>query len=202
MSEKKGGTGMAQPITHVFDPQIGLPLDQRSVIGDSTAIAYPFVGHMFFDTSLNGFYYIDRLINGGAGYTIKSIFLSESNALGNLTVQTLTANEVFMLSDGRTKTDQRPITDALAALAQLRPVEYTKCASGDGTPIADAGFIAQEVLAHETLSYLVRADDMHLRYTPLIAYLVRGVQELTARVHQLEAIIKEQRPHPVGGDPV
>lgn len=181
---------MAQPITHVFDPQIGLPLDQRSVIADSNALAYPFVGHMFFDTSLNGFYYIDRLINGGAGYTIKSIFLSDSNALGNLTVRTLTADEVFMLSDGQTKTDQRPITGALTALAQLRPVEYTKCAT-NGTPIADAGFIAQDVLAHEKLSYLVREDDMHLRYTPLIAYLVRGVQELTARIEALESIIKE-----------
>jgi hypothetical protein len=110
-------------------------------------------------------------------------------------VRTLTADEVFMLSDGQTKTDQRPITGALTALAQLRPVEYTKCATTDGTPIADAGFIAQDVLAHETLSYLVRADDMHLRYTPLIAYLVRGVQELTARVHELESIVKEGTAH-------
>lgn len=176
---------MAQPITHVFDPQIGLPLDLRAVVADANAIVYPFVGHMFFDTALNGFYYIDRLIQDGAGYTIRSIFLSESNALGNLTVGTLTADEVFMLSDGATKSDQRPIDDALAQLAQLRPVEYTKRAA-NGQPIADAGFIAQDVLAHESLGYLVRADDMHLRYTPLIAYLVRAVQQLSARVEQLE----------------
>lgn len=140
---------------------------------------------MFYDKSLNGFYYIDTLINGGAGFSIRSIFLSESNALGNLTVETLTAKEFFLLSDGELKFDKRPIENATQTLAGLQPMEYQK-KGANGHLYKDAGFIAQDVQKHANLEYTVRASDMHMRYNPLIAYLVKGIQELNDRVTSLE----------------
>lgn len=175
---------MAEPITHVFDPKVGLPLDVRTVVDDSNTITYPYVGQMFFDKAQNGFYYIDELVDGGAGYTKRSIFLSESNALGNLTVATLTASELFLLSDGRAKTDAESIEDAVSTLSMLKPLEYVKTTS-DGSRYRDAGFIAQD-LRKTPLSHLV-SEDFHVRYNPLIAYLVRAVQELDGRVRHLES---------------
>jgi hypothetical protein len=174
---------MAQPITYVFDPKIGLPLDRRSVVTDTSSIDYPYVGQMFYDVSRGGFYYIDTLVNGGASFTTKSIFLSDTNALGNLQVDTLTAKEVFLLSDGRLKSNCEPITGALEMLAQLKPTRYE-------THHEDAGFIAQE-LATTDFKFLVRDSDMHVRYNPLVAYLVSAVNDLSARVRLLEAEKKE-----------
>lgn len=170
----------------MFDPKIGLPLDMRSVVDNVGTIAYPYIGQMFYDKSTKGFYYVDTLIDGGAGFTIKSIFLSESNALGNLTVGTLTANELFLLSDGLVKSEQAPIANALHTLAQLRPKEYLKH-TVDGTSLKDAGFVAQDMLGNPYLNHLVRTDDMHVRYMPIIAYLVSAVQELSAQVEGLRS---------------
>jgi Chaperone of endosialidase len=174
---------MAEPISYVFDPKIGLPLDIRTVLPDSNNIIYPYVGQMFYDKSMQGFYYIDRLINSGAGYTKKSIFLSNSNALGNLTVTSLTTGELFLLSDAARKEGVEPISNATAALNDLHPVTYT-LNLGDGQAPRDSGFLAQEV-ASTPLAFMVR--DNHVKYNSLIAYLVGAVQELDARVAQLES---------------
>jgi len=175
---------MSQSIAYVFDPQIGLPLDSRLVVDDANALVYPYSGQMFFDRSLNGFYYVNQLVDGGAGFTIKSIFMSDSNALGNLTVSTLKANEVFLLSDGRLKTEQRSLGNAVRTLNQLEPLVYTKNAP-DGTCTEDAGFLAQDLLKTD-LAHLVRESDMHVRHQPIVAYLVKAVQELDQRVRTLE----------------
>ena len=137
---------------------------------------------MFYDTTRSGFYYIDTVINNGAAYTTKSIFLSNTSVLGNLEVATLTAKEIFLLSDGTRKRDCRPVENALDVLGQLKPTLYKL----DGSTSEDAGFIAQEVLETD-LKFLVRTEDMHVRYTPLIAILVSAVQKLEERVKTLEA---------------
>jgi hypothetical protein len=95
-------------------------------------------------------------------------------------------------SDYRLKENVQPMQDALAVIAQLNPVTYTWKADGsDGQ-----GFIAHELQAVVPDCVTGEKDAVDAEGNPqyqgvdtsfLVATLVKAVQELTARVAQLEA---------------
>ena len=89
-------------------------------------------------------------------------------------------------SDSRLKTIIEPISNATAAFEAITPVYYTLNSCPDGT--RRIGVIAQEVLPHfpETISQDTKGM-YAVRYTELIAPLITGFKELSARLSNVEA---------------
>jgi hypothetical protein len=106
---------------------------------------------------------------------------------GNCSVGTR-FNGVGCSSDARLKHNITPITSGLNEISRLRPVTYQM--NGDGS--FNVGFIAQEV--QPVLPLLVdigRSSDnpsgfLYVAQTGMIPYMVKAIQELTARIAVLE----------------
>src|SRR5215831_5566380 len=98
------------------------------------------------------------------------------------------------LSDARTKKDTREISLGLDFVLRLRPVEY-ELKRGNGR--TDMGFVAQDIeaLLGESYNVLTVGDDsdrtLSLRYTDLIAPLVKAVQEQNHIIQELRARVEE-----------
>jgi hypothetical protein len=93
--------------------------------------------------------------------------------------------EVVTTSDERFKNNVININsdDALKTVAALRPVSYTR----DNSAEINYGLLAQDVA--KVLPDIVRGneeDGYSLAYTDLIAVLIGAVQDLDARVKELE----------------
>lgn len=102
------------------------------------------------------------------------------NSAGVLT----TTGDVGETSDGRVKMDIETVTDGLAIVEALRPVTYTRTDTG----LPGLGFIAQEVEQVVAQAVIDGEDGLKkLSYTKIIAPLVSAVQELSAKVKELEA---------------
>lgn len=97
---------------------------------------------------------------------------------------------VVSASDGRYKTKTRAPIDALRAILQLRPTYYRwKKDSPFASEYEELGFVAQEVAAVIPEASPEPEGEAFKNYSDraIIAMLVAAVQELTARVAQLEA---------------
>jgi len=96
-------------------------------------------------------------------------------------------------SDERLKDDITTLKDGLNVISQLRPVTFKYKPDYSKDQNVQTGFIAQELqTALEGKDYLdgiVQAGPNHLNvaYQSLIPILVKAIQELTARVAELEA---------------
>jgi hypothetical protein len=136
--------------------------------------------------------------NGASGSTATA---SNEFTLGNASVATLRCHvtSITSLSDVRDKTDIAPLTFGLEFLSSLNPVSFT-WNSRDGSKIGvkSSGFIAQElktsqeaVGASDTLNlvYENNPDKLEATYGNLIPVLVKAIQDLNAKVDQLQAEI-------------
>jgi hypothetical protein len=96
-------------------------------------------------------------------------------------------------SDARLKDDIATLNDGLNVVSQLRPVTFKYKPDYSKDQNVQTGFIAQElqtVLAgKDYVDGIVQAGPNHLNvaYQSLIPILVKAIQELTARVAELEA---------------
>lgn len=103
---------------------------------------------------------------------------------------------IQMVSDERLKHDIVPLTDgALSRILCLRPIHFRWQDRGifrDDHKVHD-GLIAQEVRRHipDAVTAGAKGDDdtLTLQPLPLIAHLVKAIQELSAEVQVLKAII-------------
>jgi hypothetical protein len=119
-------------------------------------------------------------------------FSFATTAIGSITQNGTTAVLYNTTSDYRLKENVRPMTGALAKVAQLNPVTYTWKADGS----AGQGFIAHELqaVAPDAVSGTKDAVDADgnpqyqgVDTSMLVATLVKALQELAARVAELEA---------------
>jgi hypothetical protein len=100
------------------------------------------------------------------------------------------------LSDVRAKKDIRDISLGLDFVLQLRPVEY-ELKHGNGR--SDMGFVAQDIetLLGENYNLLTVGGDadrtLSLRYTDLIAPLVKAVQEQNRQILEQDRRLDQQR---------
>ena len=100
------------------------------------------------------------------------------------------------LSDARAKKHVRDLTLGLDFVLKLRPVEYELKNGNDRT---DMGFLAQDVeaLLGENYNVLTVGGDpdrtLSMRYTDLIAPLVKGIQEQNRQIEELRATIEQQK---------
>ena len=110
--------------------------------------------------------------------------------IGSITT-TASATAYNTSSDYRLKENVQPMQDALAKIAQLNPVTYTWKADGS----AGQGFIAHELQAVVPDCVTGEKDAVDADGKPqyqgvdtsfLVATLVKAIQELTARVAELE----------------
>jgi hypothetical protein len=99
-------------------------------------------------------------------------------------------------SDIRVKKDIQDISYGLDLIKALRPVQYTMKTGNDNT---DFGFIAQEVESLLGDRYNVldigggEERMLSLRYTQLIAPMVKAIQEQQANIEKQQAIIDMQK---------
>lgn len=115
-------------------------------------------------------------------------------------------------SDDRIKSEETPIENATEALLKLTPKNYFKHASyrvdaDDESPIPEkdssgnsiyksweSGLISQDVLKVDELQHIVEhmpdtegeGDTISLKYTELIPWLIKSIQELNQRIIELE----------------
>ena len=125
--------------------------------------------------------------------------------LGNFFVNSIGGKVAWStLSDGRAKTDVRELESGLPLVLALKPVTY-RLKGGSGR--ADMGFVAQDVEAVLGDSYNVvdAGGDpdrtLSLRYSELIAPLVKAVQEQQAQIEALRAELAALRSERTDGAP-
>jgi hypothetical protein len=119
--------------------------------------------------------------------------------LGNASIATLRCQvtSITSLSDARDKTDVESIPVGLDFINKLHPVTFTwNMRDGGKVGIKDTGFIAQELMATEDeaklaeylqLTYRDNPDKLEATQGRLIPILVKAIQELSAKVAELEA---------------
>jgi hypothetical protein len=124
--------------------------------------------------------------------------VSNEITLGNSSISTLRCQvtSITALSDERDKTDIVPLDYGLDFINQLEPVAFT-WNTRDGSKVGelDFGFIAQHLAEvedkhnAERLKLTLRTNEEKLEATPgrLIPILVKAIQELSARVAELES---------------
>ena len=135
------------------------------------------------------------------GYNVFKATPSASNSitLGNSSNSVLrcAVTSITSLSDSRDKEDIKDLSTGLDFVKTLRPVEFTwKDRDENGKQgIADFGFIAQDLKKSQEdaekaevlkLVYEENPEKLEASYGKLIPILVKAIQELTAKVEQLE----------------
>ena len=159
---------------------------------------------------------IESAAGGGGGSSLMRLRLSNSYALDNLSLKTdiydngmiychqVHASSGQLTSDDRIKVNERPITGALTTLKKLVPLPYYKTVRfhtdnelpDDAT--YESGFVAQQIREIPELSHCVSGQEfdddgnptsLYMNYTNLIAFLTKGVQELSTKNDALEARI-------------
>lgn len=136
----------------------------------------------------------------GAGATTAAATTNNSVTLGNASITVIrgAVTTITSLSDARDKTDIVDLPLGLEFVNDLRPVKFT-WQQRDPNPVKDgtseAGFLAQEVREVQTshnandylgLIYDDNPEKLELSAGKLIPVLVKAIQELSARVAQLE----------------
>ena len=124
---------------------------------------------------------------------------------GNIVVTGLYYIHQIYYSDDRIKSQTIPLTNATETIMKLNPVQYKKHPSlivpigkedTDLTNVehfTESGFVAQEIEAIPELAYMVeevkyKKDNLKgIKNTDLIAYLVKGLQEMNERIKILES---------------
>jgi hypothetical protein len=126
--------------------------------------------------------------------------LSNTVILGDASTATLACQvtSITSLSDGRDKKDVGEISAGLEFVKELSPVKFTWA---DRDPngkhdIKDCGFIAQDLKALQEkynvaeelqlVNESISNDKMYASYGKLIPVLVKAIQELSAKVEELE----------------
>lgn len=138
------------------------------------------------------------------GYTAVPSSATASNeiTLGNSSIATLRCNvtTISSLSDQRDKTDIEDIGYGLDFINSMRPVQFTwDKRDGTRSGVTDIGFIAQELADVEyqyssgsrTRLVQVYPDKFEADYVRTYPILVKAVQELSAKIEQLETRISQ-----------
>jgi hypothetical protein len=133
---------------------------------------------------------------GRAAYA-SSATVNNEITLGDSSITTLRCQvtSITSLSDARDKTNIQPLIPGLNFINRLSPVSFDwNMRDGGKIGVADTGFIAQDLQACQSLTqefipglvYAENPNKLEAAYGKLIPVLVKAIQELTARVAELE----------------
>jgi hypothetical protein len=136
----------------------------------------------------------------GKGSSTSSLTVSNQFTLGNASITALrcAVQTIIGLSDARDKKDVAPIELGLDFVKELNPVKFVWDDRDENGKhdIADSGFIAQDLKALEDkydaadvlkLVYDDNPEKLEASYGRLIPVLVKAIQDLAAKVEQLES---------------
>jgi hypothetical protein len=180
---EQGGTGNN-------NTALGIRALSENTASSNTAVGYQ-AGNTNTTGTNNTF-----LGNGAEG---SSATTSNVITLGNASIETIRAQvtSITALSDARDKTDVESIPVGLDFINKLNPVTFTwNMRDGGKVGVKDTGFIAQELMATEDEAELAEYLQLTYRDNPekleatqgrLIPILVKAIQELSAKVAELEA---------------
>jgi len=133
----------------------------------------------------------------GSNAVSSTATVSNEITLGNSSITTLRCQvtSITALSDARDKTNIQPLIPGLNFINRLNPVSFDwNMRDGGKVGVADTGFIAQDLKSCQSLTqefipglvYESNPDKLEASYGKLIPVLVKAIQELTARVAELE----------------
>lgn len=126
-------------------------------------------------------------------YTTSGVIYLYNPAAGNIASINASTGAYTALSDAAKKKDFEPSTVGLDAVLRLEPTMYRMATDDEGAP-KQLGFVAQQVKEHIPQAYVEEqntdatgneATYIGLNDRPIIAALVKAVQELEARVAAL-----------------
>jgi len=128
---------------------------------------------------------------------ISALSVSNEITLGNSSISALRCQvtSITSLSDARDKTDIEDLPAGLDFVNELRPVKFTwNMRDGAKVNEPDTGFIAQDLQSVQEntgvdipgLVYDTNPEKLEAAYGKLIPVLVKSIQELTAKVNELE----------------
>jgi hypothetical protein len=188
-----GGNAMLANVAGASNVAVGqgsLPQITISTSIENTAIGQQAGSNLLFGSNNT---FIGAFSTPSAGTRSNQITLGDSN-INSLRCNT---TSISSLSDRRDKKDIQDLPLGLEFVNQLRPVEFT-WARRDGSMGSkpDIGFIAQEMAEledsigeTERLNLTLRDDPEKIEASPgrLIPILVKAIQDLSARIDELEA---------------
>ena len=164
----------------------------------STGSSNIFIGRDAGNSGTNNFATGSNSIIIGTSASSSSSSVSNEITLGNSSIAALRCQvqTISSLSDERDKQDIYPLRFGLDFIDTLEPVEFTwMMRDGGKFGIKDIGFIAQDLVeaedsvdAHDylQLTYRNNPEKLEASYGRLVPLLVRAVQELSAKVKELE----------------
>ena len=133
---------------------------------------------------VNGGCYIAQDLYIGGNFTVEGTTTFGDVSFGAITATSVTSGNYYTSSDYRIKDNVTELTDSFT-VDNLRPVSYVH----KDTEKPSIGFIAHEVQEHfpELVTGEKDGDDTQtLNYIGLIGVLVKEIQDLKARVNELE----------------
>lgn len=111
---------------------------------------------------------------------------------------TITSVDHLLTSDARLKKNIVPVSDALAMVKELKPVEYDKKTNMESTQYDhhEMGFIAQDL--QKILPQVVKESSdkdktLTVNYTALIPLMVKAMQEQQITIEQQQQILQTQQ---------
>ena len=119
--------------------------------------------------------------NAGNG----TLYITNSG-VANVAQINMSTGAYTALSDINKKKDFEESTIGLNEILQLNPTLY-RMKTDETNGIKELGFIAQEVKDIIPNAYIEHDDFIGLNFNPIVATLVKAVQELSAKVAALEA---------------
>ena len=132
--------------------------------------------------------------NGGATYGFYNNnsggFTLTNSGVANVGVFNMSTGAYTPTSDINRKKDFEESTIGLKEILELKPTLY-RMKTDDTKGDKELGFIAQEVKEFIPQAYVQSDDFIGLNFNPIVAALVKGMQEQQAQIEELKAEIDE-----------
>ena len=192
--------------TNGFNERVRINGDGKLLVGTTSTTSADVTGLIQSNSeivsrgSLAGFFWENR--SGGVtsssnwyGWYTSSGTIYLYNGSSNIASINSSTGAYTALSDAAKKKDFEPSTIGLDAVLALKPTLFRMTTDADDAP-KQLGFIAQEVKDHIPQAYVEERNTdatgndttyIGLNDRPIIAALVTAVQELTARIAELES---------------
>lgn len=183
--------------TSAVSASVAYETSSKILIGTTTGTAASVSGLLQVESeiiskgSLAGFFFENRSggVTSGSNwygwYNSGGTTYFYNPAVGNIASINSATGAYTALSDADKKKNFEPSSVGLAAVMALKPTLFHMNTDGEDAP-KQLGFIAQDVQDHIPQAYVETDDFIGLQDRPIIAALVKAVQELKAELDELK----------------
>jgi cytoskeletal protein CcmA (bactofilin family) len=187
-----GISSSADATALTIDSSERLFVNNQFTVGDSSVLSLGIIGVKFNGTTNNGI--VCETTRDATGSTFVRFNDSDSNAIGSISQDGASSTAFSTSSDYRLKENVNYDFDATTRLNQLKPCRFNFIADGPSRVVD--GFLAHEVSSIVPEAIVGDKDAVNddgsikpqgIDQSKLVPLLVKAVQELSARVNQLEA---------------